>query len=166
MGASRYRRHRIRLTANRYQPELGLGVGCAAAGSAGGGLLRKVTRLMSDEKIREWISSCGDAKQLKVFAENAAIRGRLDLRNEALKRSWAFEGLNHSDALHRDFYAMLNAYEHYLFEKHGRNLKAQYTRRALANKGVIGTLNDWALAPKPTEGFKRLVEANLAAFTG
>jgi len=121
---------------------------------------------MSDEKIREWISSCGDAKQLKVFAENAAIRGRLDLRNEALKRSWALEGLNHSDALHRDFYAMLNAYEHYLFEKHGRNLKAQYTRRALANKGVIGTLNDWALAPKPTEGFKRLVEANLAAFTG
>jgi hypothetical protein len=119
-----------------------------------------------DAKILKWISDCSDAKQLKSFASNAEKEGRVDLRDAALKRSWSLEGLNHSDPLHRDFYAMLNAYEHHLFEKHGRNLKAQYTRRALANKGVIGTLNDWALAAKPTDGFRRLVEANLAEFTG
>jgi hypothetical protein len=122
--------------------------------------------LDADRKLLDWISTCGDAKQLKSFASNAETKGRIDLRDAALKRAWSLEGLNHSDPLHRDFYAMLNAYEHYLFEKHGRNLKAQYTRRALANKGVIGTLNDWALASKPTDGFKRLVEANLAEFTG
>jgi hypothetical protein len=119
-----------------------------------------------DEKLHAWISTCCDVKQLRTCAENAESKARLDLRDEALKRSWALEGLNHSDPLHRDFYAMLNAYEHFLYEKHGRDLKAQYTRRALANKGVIGTLNDWALSPKPTEGFKRLIEANLAEFTG
>jgi len=119
-----------------------------------------------DAKIREWISTCNDAKQFKNFAKNAETKGRPDLRDVAIKRSWTLEGLNYSDPLHRDFYAMLNAYEHFLFEKHGRNLKAQYTRRALANKGVIGTLNDWALSAKPTEGFKRLVEGNLAEFTG
>jgi hypothetical protein len=147
---------------------LGLGLGRAAAGPAGGGLLREVEWGMADpdEKLHAWISMCSDVKQLRICAENAESKGRLDLRDEALKRSWTLEGLNHSDPLHRDFYAMLNAYEHYLYEKHGKNLKAQYTRRALANKGVIGTLNDWALASKPTDGFKRLVAANLAEFTG
>lgn len=119
-----------------------------------------------DDKIHDWISSCSDAGQLKLFAGNAEKKGRFDLRDEALKRCWSLEGLNHSDPLHRDFYAMLNAYEHFLFLKHGRNLKAQYTRRALANKGVVGTLNDWALSPQPTEGFRRLVDGNLAEFTG
>lgn len=61
---------------------------------------------------------------------------------------------------------MLAAYEHYLYEKHGKRVKANYTRRALGEKGVIATLEDWALNPIPTPGFKRLIEAGLAKFAG
>jgi hypothetical protein len=120
----------------------------------------------SDEKILMWIASCSDPEKLKQFAKNAETGKRRDLRDVALRRAWGLAGLDFSDELHRDFHAMLAAYEHFLSEKHGRNLKASYTRRALANKGVEGTLQDWALAPKPTEGFKRLVDSNLAEFTG
>ena len=42
VGASRHRRHRLRLAPERHQQELGLGLGRAAAGPAGGGLLREV----------------------------------------------------------------------------------------------------------------------------
>lgn len=123
---------------------------------------------MSDTKakILQWIADCNDPKKLKDFAKNAEDRSENDLRDSALEKMWRLAGLNFSDPLDRDFHAMLAAYEHFLFEKHGRNLKAAYTRRALENKGVVGTLTDWAADKKPTEGFKRLVEANLAQFTG
>ena len=44
VGASRHRRHRLWLAADRHQQELGLGLGRAAARSAGGGALRERAR--------------------------------------------------------------------------------------------------------------------------
>ncbi len=120
----------------------------------------------SESKARQWIADCEDRDKLSVFAKNAETKGQNDLRDAALQKLWKLAGLNFSDPLDRDFHAMLAAYEHFLFEKHGRNLKAAYTRRALSNKGVVGTLRDWAAGAKPTEGFKRLVDANLSYFTG
>lgn len=120
----------------------------------------------SEARARQWIADCEDRQKLDAFAKNAEAKCQNELRDAALQKMWKLAGLNFSDPLDRDFHAMLAAYEHFLLEKHGRNLKAAYTRRALANKGVIGTLKDWAAAAKPTEGFKRLVDAKLSYFTG
>jgi hypothetical protein len=120
----------------------------------------------SDQNIRAWIAGCGDRAKLASFADNADKQGRLDLRDEALKRIWTIEGLDYSDPLHRDFHEMLAAYEYFLQKKHGKKIRAAYTWRKLANKGVEKTLEDWAVSPKSTEGFTRLVEAGLARYTG
>jgi hypothetical protein len=120
----------------------------------------------SEDQISEWLANCSERKALENFAVNAAKKGRNDLRDAALKRSWKLAGLNYSDELDKDFHAMLAAYEHFLFLKHGKNIRAQRTWQKLANKGVIGCLTDWALDKSPTEGFLRLVEGGLAEFTG
>lgn len=119
-----------------------------------------------DEKLVSWISSCEDIKKLQSFAANVEAKGRIDLRDLALSRSWRLAGAIETSELARDFFAMLAAYEHYLFQKHGKRVQAAYIRRALKEKGIKATLEDWALNPKETPGFLSLLQAKLPEFTG
>ena len=74
-------------------------------------------------------------------------------------------GLACEDALERDFYTSLNAYEELLTEKNGRTTKASYTRRKLRSKGPRECLADWAVGDS-TEGFHTLVAREMWELTG
>ncbi len=71
-----------------------------------------------------------------------------------------------SDALVRDFYETLAAYEQLLTEKNGKPQPAHRTRQKIANKGVYDSLVEWTRGKTVTDGFKLLVEAGLPEYTG
>ena len=112
------------------------------------------------------IPSYTDVKQLQQIMRNAKTAGREDIYNEAFHRRCQLEGVDYDDPLEREFYATLAAYEELLTEKNGKKTPANYTRRALRNKGVEACLESWALSPTETDGFKTLVARGLIALTG
>ncbi len=112
------------------------------------------------------ISEYTDPKALRNLMVNAKKLNRDDVWREAFLRLCALEGEDHSDPLHRDFYATLAAYEELLTEKNGRTTRANRTRQKLKNKGVIQCLEDWAIAPGGTDGFNLLIGFGMIELTG
>jgi hypothetical protein len=85
---------------------------------------------------------------------------------ESLRPALRSGGHSETDPLHRDFARTLAAYEELLTQKNGRTTRASRTRQKLSNKGVEQSLQDWALAKQPTEGFMLLMDNNLEDLTG
>ena len=113
----------------------------------------------------EQISRMTDPQRLRVLMRNAERLGRPDVKDNAFRRLCALEGVACEDALERDFYTTLNAYEELLTEKNGRTTKASRTRQKLQRKGPRKCLADWALG-HPTDGFHTLVERGMWELTG
>ncbi|PNG26411.1 hypothetical protein CR492_08365 [Methylocella silvestris] len=103
---------------------------------------------------------------MRKMMEDARRRCRDDLWREALRKLCALDGIDLADPLHRSFYETLGAYEQALTEKNGRTTRASRTRQKIRNKGIVGCLADWALAPAPTEGFGMLIRTGRAELTG
>jgi hypothetical protein len=116
--------------------------------------------------MKKPICAYTDAAELKKLMANARRAGRDDIYNEAFRRMCEVEGMNFADPLERDFYATLAAYEELLAEKHGHKQPAGYTRRKVRDKGVVQTLEGWALDRKETDGFRTLVDRGLTELTG
>lgn len=113
----------------------------------------------------EQISRMTEPQRLRALMKNAERLGRPDVKANAFHRLCALEGLACDDALERDFYTTLNAYEELLTEKNGRTTKAARTRQKLRNKGPQECLADWAIG-QPTDGFNALVERGMWELTG
>ena len=122
---------------------------------------------INDAKGRDIdVTRINDAKSLRTLMSNARRLGRKDVYWKAFGRLCALEGISHSDPLHREFAQTLAAYEELLTQKNARTTRASRTRQKIANKGVVQSLEDWALATKPTEGFALLMDNGLEELTG
>lgn len=113
-----------------------------------------------DPKILKTVDS---VRRLKANAERL---GRTDIVKACLERIFELEGADITDPIEKRLWQAVAAYEQTLYEKHGKAVKASYTRRKIKAKGAIRTLSDWAEDPKVTPGFEALVEAGQARFTG
>jgi hypothetical protein len=107
-----------------------------------------------------------DANGLRQLMTNARRLGRTDVYWKAFGQLCVLQGISESDPLHRDFAQTLAAYEELLTDKNGRTTRASRTRQKLARKGVEQSLEDWALATQPTEGFALLMDNELEHLTG
>jgi hypothetical protein len=113
-----------------------------------------------------------DVTKLKTATEarnlmaNAQKMDRQDVYQAAFRRLGQIEGKNHDDPVIRAFWAAISAVEEVIRQKHGKALKAGYTRRKVAEVGEIACLTDWALKKNETEGFEMLVAAGLGDQTG
>jgi hypothetical protein len=111
-------------------------------------------------------SKLKSATEARNLMENAKERGRQDIYQAAFRRLGQIEGKDHDDIVVRQFWVAVSAVEECLRQKHGKSLKANYTRRKAARVGEVACLTDWALKKQETEGFKMLVDAGLADQTG
>lgn len=111
-------------------------------------------------------STLNDAARVRTLMNNAERQGASELVQRCRKRLFELAGVNVDDPLERRLWEAVAAYEEVLRRKHGRNQKAGYTRRKIAERGAVATLTDWANATKDTPGFTALVEEGLAEFTG
>jgi hypothetical protein len=112
------------------------------------------------------VSRLKDADQARNLMENARRLGRLDVEQDAFRRLCQIEGGSDDDPVVVQFRQALSAVEEVLRQKHGKKVRAAYTRRKLASVGEIGCLIDWAVKKEETESFKMLVEAGLGDQTG
>lgn len=104
--------------------------------------------------------------EARNLMENAKKNNRMDIYQAAFRRLGQIQGQNHSDPVIAQFWAAISAVEETLRLKHGKAVKANYTRRKVKKVGEIQCLIDWALKRHETEGFKLLVRAGLGDQTG
>jgi len=112
------------------------------------------------------ISDYTVAADLRTLMTNAKRLGRDDVWRDAFRRLCVLEGADQTDPLHRDFYEMLAAYEHFLSERNARATRATPTRLKARNKGVVHLLEEWAMSEKPTEVHELLVANGMPDLTG
>jgi len=107
-----------------------------------------------------------DVAKIRSFMANAERLGEADLVLKFKQRIFELAGGDGNSEIEKRLFQALAAYEKILLEKHGKAVKATYTKRKIKDKGVIKTLSDWALDTKVTPGFEALVSQGLEDFTG
>ena len=118
------------------------------------------------------ITKIKTAQECRNLMANAGKQNRPDVYKLAFRRLVQLEAKNqftdevNNDTLALQTWAAIGAVEELLREKHGKAVKANYTRRKLKEVGVVACLTDWALKKDETEGFKMLVAAGLGDQTG
>jgi hypothetical protein len=113
------------------------------------------------EKIPD-LSNEWDKTRLKTVMENARRLKRDDVYKLAVRQLCRVEGRNIEDPLEAEFAIVMRALEEALTEESGRTKRLNRTRQKLDRAGVHKTLSDLALTPKPSTGFLKLVEFNMA----
>ena len=108
------------------------------------------------------LSNEWDKGKLRNWMANAKRLGRDDVYQGALRQLRHFEGRNIDDPLEAEFASVMRALEEALTEESGRTKRLNRTRQKLGRVGVRQTLIDLALKPKPSLGFKKLLEFNMA----
>lgn len=108
------------------------------------------------------VSDEWDKTKLRNLMENARRLKRDDVYQLALRQLCRVEGRNIEDPLEAEFEIVMRALEEALTEESGRTKRLNRTRQKLGRAGVHKTLSDLALTPKPSMGFLKLVEFNMA----
>ena len=112
------------------------------------------------------VSSMTDSQRLRNLMENARGLGRDDMYWKAFERLCDLEGVDEDDPLHREFARTLMAFEQLVTEKDGKRTVASRARQKIRRKGIEPSLEDWALAAEPSEGFALLMDNGLQDLTG
>ena len=121
-----------------------------------------MSQFVSKENVHEAV----DIAKVRRLLANAERLGENELVKKCKKRIFELSGSDGKSEIEKRLFQALAAYEELLIEKHGKVVKANYTRRKIRDKGVIKTLTDWALDAKVTPGFEALVAQDLEEFTG
>lgn len=108
------------------------------------------------------LSNEWDKDKLRNWMANAQRLGREDVCREAFRQLCCIEGRDIDDPLESEFAIVMRALEEALTEESGRTKRLNRTRQKLSRVGVRQTLADLALKPKPSVGFIKLVEFNMA----
>ena len=121
---------------------------------------------MSEFITKDNIYQATDVARIRSFMANAERLGEAKLVLKCKQRIFELAGGDGNSEIEKRLFQALAAYEEILLEKHGKAVKANYTKRKIREKGVIKTLTDWALDTKVTPGFEALVSQGLEDFTG
>jgi hypothetical protein len=108
------------------------------------------------------LSNEWDREKLRNWMTNAKRLGREDVRQAAFRQLCRVEGRNIDDPLESEFAVVMRALEEALSEEAGKTKRLTRTRQKLNRSGVRQTLADLALKPKPSLGFMKLLEFNMA----
>lgn len=101
------------------------------------------------------------------FIKNALNAGREDLVQQARQRRVILlaEATDAKNEAERDAYAVLYAYEETLLQKHGKKMRATYTRRMIKELGILPAVERAVNKPTETVGYKALQEMGLQSFS-
>ena len=120
----------------------------------------------TDFVTKDNVNEATDVAKIRRLMANAERLGEVELVVKCKQRIFELAGGDGNSDIEKRLFQALAAYEEILFEKHGKAVKANYTKRKIRDKGVIKTLTDWALDTKVTPGFEALVSQGLEDFTG
>jgi hypothetical protein len=115
---------------------------------ANAALVAQIDRATDPKSLRQWIKNL-DARNMRIEADIA--RRKL---YSALAE--ANEG-----TLEHDVWRSIHAFEEALTSERGKTTRLNRTRPKIARVGVHDTVADLINSPKPSEGFKMLVERGM-----
>lgn len=111
-------------------------------------------------------SNLSDVKKLRALIANAKRLGRSDVVLRAQIRIAELAGLASVDPIEAAFWRAVTITEEFLSEQRGKTTRLSRTRQKHQRVGARQCLIDWANDPKPTEGFKLLIEEGKPELTG
>ena len=94
---------------------------------------------------------------LKKIVANAERLGEMEYALAARKQLAIAQGADDVE-LQLRFDQIIEAYEAMLTEKNKRRTRASRTWQKVSREGIKKTIIDWAMSPKPAEGFTSLIE--------
>lgn len=100
-------------------------------------------------------------RRLMASAERLNVQ---DLVIACIRRISELEGRRFADPVERRFWEIISVFEELLTKANGRTSRAARTREKVKRVGVVRTLDDLAASSKPSEGFRRLVDAGLSDY--
>lgn len=110
--------------------------------------------------------SLNDPMKLRTLMENAARLGRGDLALACQMRIAELAGLEHADIVEREFWQAVAIAEEFVSRARGKTVRLSRTRQKEKRVGARQCLEDWALAPGTTDGFRMLLDAGHPELTG
>jgi hypothetical protein len=108
------------------------------------------------------LSNEWDKAKLRNWMANAKRLGRQDVFQTAFRQLCRAEGRDIDDPLEAEFASAMRALEEALTQESGITKRLNRLRRKLGRVGVRQTLADLAAKPRPSAGFVKLVEFNMA----
>lgn len=100
-------------------------------------------------------------RRLMASAERLNVQ---DLVIACIRRISELEGRRFADPFERRFREIISVFEELPTKENGRTSRAARTREKVKQVGVVQTLDDLTASSKPSEGFRRLVDAGLSDF--
>lgn len=98
-----------------------------------------------------------DIDKLTTIVANAERHGDMEYALAARRQRAILRGAKDVE-LELRFDQIIEAYEAMLTDKNKRTTKANRTRMKVKSSGIEKTIIDWAMSPKPAEGFTSLIE--------
>ncbi|WP_182179433.1 hypothetical protein [Methylobacterium radiotolerans] len=105
-----------------------------------------------------------DVEQVRRLMASAERLNVQDLVTACIRRISELEGRRFADPVERRFWEIISVFEELLTKENGRTSRAARTREKVKRVGVVQTLDDIAASSKPSEGFRRLMDAGLSDY--
>jgi hypothetical protein len=127
---------------------------------------RNGSRSTGHTSVSERVGRLRTPAECDALARNATERGVPELAKAALYRKLEMLADSHHPAndVERDCLRALYAYEEILRAKHGRPQKANRTRQAIDNKGLVAAMEGFVNRSDRQAGFTKLQEVGLHNF--
>tara|TARA_B110000503_G_C7143596_1_gene411958 strand:+ start:1810 stop:2247 length:438 start_codon:yes stop_codon:yes gene_type:complete len=116
------------------------------------------------EKIIYLIKKSFNIAEIRRFKINAHNQKNEILINKCYERIIEISGIDENNPIERRFKECLAAYEEYLYEKHGKKVKATYLRRKQKKAGTIQTIIDAVNKKQRQEGLELLMNVGGSEF--
>ena len=106
-----------------------------------------------------------DVTSVRAYIDNVKRLGRTDLFPAAFRRLCELSGEAHDDPVVLEFWRAIAALEEVLRQTRGKTVRLSRTRQKIGRVGVLQTVEDLALAPTASDGFRTLMECGLGDLT-
>ena len=113
---------------------------------------------INQTRILALIAETRDSSKLRRLMENAERLGETDVYEAAFDRLVNLMPTSGLDPLDREYWRMINAFEHVLRLARGKSVPMTRTRQKVEKLGAQKALEEFAPGKPETEGFALLIE--------
>lgn len=121
--------------------------------------------MTDNAKILAFVAKCENPKQLKTIIQNAKAKGESGVVDIAFERLIALVPAEKPGTIEYDFWRTINALELVLTDERQKTTRLSRTRQKIDRVGILRTIIDLTLNPKPSAGFKMLLERRMPQYT-
>ena len=121
--------------------------------------------MTAHSKILAFIAKCDDPRKLKKIMLNARAKRESEVADAAFERLIGIVPAEKPGTVEYEFLRTINAFELLLTDERKKTTKLSRTRQKIDRVGIMRTLVDLTMSPKPSAGFEMLIERKMPHYT-